>query len=187
MPQPWRRHVRPGEERQVRAGVSLGVRVEQVVRARVVLVDALLDEPDAEHAGIEVEVLLRGAGDGGDVMQTARAVHGVPPRPWAGAGRAGLRPARPVYRQSGPEARGFRRSPAAGPARRSRRRAPAGRGGCAARRLRPRAATARTAWTCPESRRTAPGTGRSGRPSAGRCATPARSAGPQRPTIRTRG
>ena len=55
--------------------MALGVRVEQVIRARVVLVDAPLDEPHAQHAGIEVEVLLRRTGNRGDVMQPVDASH----------------------------------------------------------------------------------------------------------------
>ena len=69
MPVARRRHLRPGEERQVGARPAFGVRIEQVVGARVVLIDAALDEPHAENAGIEVEVLLRRAGDRGDVMK----------------------------------------------------------------------------------------------------------------------
>ena len=51
------------------------VGVEQVVRARIVLVDALLHQPHAEDAGIEVEVLLRWPCDGGDVMKPSDAFH----------------------------------------------------------------------------------------------------------------
>ena len=50
--------------------MSFGVGVEQMIRAGIVLVDALLDQPHAEHAGIEVEVLLRRPGDRRDVMKT---------------------------------------------------------------------------------------------------------------------
>ncbi len=50
------------------------VRIEEVIRARVVLVDAFLDQAHAEHAGVEIEVLLRGAGDGGDVVQSVSRV-----------------------------------------------------------------------------------------------------------------
>src|SRR5205085_346301 len=51
------------EERDVRAGTSGLVRVEQVVDGRVVLVDRLLDEAQAEAARVEGEVLRRVAGD----------------------------------------------------------------------------------------------------------------------------
>ena len=70
---PRRRHLGPGEEGEVGPRAALGVGVEEVVGAGVVLVDALLDQPHAEHAGVEVEVLLRRTGDGGDVVQAARA------------------------------------------------------------------------------------------------------------------
>ena len=70
-----RRHLRPGEERQVGAGMPLGIGVEEVIGAGIVLVDALLHQPHAEHARIEVEVLLRGARDGRDVVQAVDASH----------------------------------------------------------------------------------------------------------------
>ena len=44
------------EERQVDARAALLVAVEQVVDARVVLVDGLGDQPQAQDAGVEVEV-----------------------------------------------------------------------------------------------------------------------------------
>ena len=49
--------------------MALAIGVEQVIGARVVLVDALLHQAHAEHAGIEVQVLLCGSGDGGDVVE----------------------------------------------------------------------------------------------------------------------
>ena len=55
--------------------MALGVGVEEVIGARVVLVDALLHEAHAEHAGVEVEVLLRRAGDGGDVVKSVDGSH----------------------------------------------------------------------------------------------------------------
>ena len=69
----------PGEEGEVRARMTFRVRVEEVVRARIVLIDALLDEAHAEHARVEVQVLLGRPGDGGDVMETADALHRVDP------------------------------------------------------------------------------------------------------------
>ena len=72
---PRRRHLRPGKERQIRAGMSFGVRIEEVVGARVVLIDALLDQPHAEHAAVEVEILLRRPGDGGDVVESVDGSH----------------------------------------------------------------------------------------------------------------
>ena len=71
-----RRQMPPREKRQVRAGMTLGVGVEKVIGPRIVLVDALLDEPHTENARVEIEVLLRGAGDSGDVMKSVYASHG---------------------------------------------------------------------------------------------------------------
>ena len=56
------------------------VGVEQVIGAGIVLVDALLDQPHPEDAGIEIEVLLCRSRDGGDVVQPADAFHRSPPR-----------------------------------------------------------------------------------------------------------
>ena len=56
-------------------GMSFRVGIEEVVGARVVLVDALLDQAHAEHAAVEVEVLLRRPGDGGDVVQSVDGAH----------------------------------------------------------------------------------------------------------------
>ncbi len=74
---PRTRKLRPGEERQIRARTPLRVGIEQVVRARVVLVDALLDQAHAEHAGVEVQVLLRRSGDGGDVVKPVGVLHDI--------------------------------------------------------------------------------------------------------------
>ena len=60
---PARRRARVLEERDVGARRALLVGVEEVVDARVVLVDGLLDEPEAEHAHVEVDVLARVPGD----------------------------------------------------------------------------------------------------------------------------
>ena len=71
-----RREVRPtGKNVRSVPGLSFRVGIEQVIGAGIVLVDALLDEPHAEHAGVEVEVLLRRSGDGRDVMQAVDALH----------------------------------------------------------------------------------------------------------------
>src|SRR5450631_494160 len=56
----------PGQDRA--RGASLVAEV-QVVRLRRVEVDGLLDEPQAEDAGIEVDVSLRVAGDHRDVVK----------------------------------------------------------------------------------------------------------------------
>ena len=69
VPHARRGHLRPRKEREIRPGPSFGVCVEQVIRAGVILVDALLDEPHAQDAGVEVEIFLRRAGNRGDVVQ----------------------------------------------------------------------------------------------------------------------
>ncbi len=58
IPAPARPGSRAGvlEERDVGAGGALLVGVEQVVDARVVLVDRLLDQPQTQHARVEVDV-----------------------------------------------------------------------------------------------------------------------------------
>ena len=61
------------EEGDVRAGAARLVGVEQVVHGGVVLVDGLLDHPQAEHAGVEVDVARRIAGDAGHVMDAFEA------------------------------------------------------------------------------------------------------------------
>ncbi len=61
------------EERDVRAGAARLVCVEQVVHRRVVLVDGLLDHPQAEHAGVEVDVARSVAGDAGHVVDAFEA------------------------------------------------------------------------------------------------------------------
>jgi hypothetical protein len=53
---PSTRSPRELEERQVRAGASVLVRVEEVVDARLVLVHRLLHHPQAEETGIELDV-----------------------------------------------------------------------------------------------------------------------------------
>ena len=70
MPAPGRPGVAPRvlEERQLGARAALLVGVEQVVDARVVLVDGLGGQPQAEDARVEVEVPPRVPGDRGDVV-----------------------------------------------------------------------------------------------------------------------
>ena len=64
------------EERQVSAGPRVLVSVEQVVDGRVVLVDRLGGQPQAEDAGVEVDVAAGVAGDRGDVVD-AFEFHGA--------------------------------------------------------------------------------------------------------------
>jgi hypothetical protein len=52
-------HVRPREEGQVRARMSLAVGEEEVIGIRHILVDGLLDQSQTENAHVEVHVLLR--------------------------------------------------------------------------------------------------------------------------------
>ncbi len=66
---PVRRQLRPREKSQVGPWVTLGVGVEEMISAGIILVDASLHQPHPEHAGVEIEILLRGSGDGGDVMK----------------------------------------------------------------------------------------------------------------------
>ena len=70
-----RSELRPREKSQIGSGVALGVGVEQMISARVVLIDALLYETHPEDAGVEIKVFLRRAGDGSDVMETGDFFH----------------------------------------------------------------------------------------------------------------
>ena len=63
MPELAGRRVSEREEREIGPRIAVAVGVEEVVRVRDVLIDALLHQPHAEHAGVEVEVLLRVAAD----------------------------------------------------------------------------------------------------------------------------
>ncbi len=56
------------EKRQIEPGAAVVIAIEEVVDGRVVLVDRLLDEPEPEHAGVEIDVRLGVAGDRADVM-----------------------------------------------------------------------------------------------------------------------
>ena len=71
------RMLAPREEGEIGAGMSRGIGKEQVIRAGLVLIHALLDETHAEHAGVVIEILLRGTGDGGDVMKAGCRSHGI--------------------------------------------------------------------------------------------------------------
>jgi hypothetical protein len=56
------------EERDVASGCPVLVRVEEVVDRRVVLVDRLLHHPQAENAGVEVDILRSVTCDARHVM-----------------------------------------------------------------------------------------------------------------------
>jgi hypothetical protein len=66
------------EEREVAAGRAVLIGVEEVVDGRIVLVDRLLDHPQAQHADVELDVAGRVAGDRGDVVD-AFELHRVLP------------------------------------------------------------------------------------------------------------
>ena len=68
------------EERDVRARGAALVCVEEVVDGRVVLVDRLLDQSQAEHAHVEVDVARRVAGDRSDVVDSLEAHGRLPGR-----------------------------------------------------------------------------------------------------------
>jgi hypothetical protein len=65
---------RPVEEGDVAARRGLAVGVEEVIRARVVLVDGLLDEAHAERARVEV-VVAAGVGRDGRQVVDAGELH----------------------------------------------------------------------------------------------------------------
>src|SRR3954470_21329146 len=64
------------EEGDVRARRPALVGIEEVVDGRIVLVDGLLDHPETERAGVELDVARRVPGDGGDVVD-AFELHGL--------------------------------------------------------------------------------------------------------------
>ena len=53
--------------------MAFGVGVEKMIRAGIVLVDALLDETHPEDAGVEIEILLSRTGDGSNVMESGES------------------------------------------------------------------------------------------------------------------
>ena len=65
------------EERDVAARRSVLVRVEEVVDGRVVLVDRLLHEPQAEDARVEVDVSRRVARDARHVVDAVERQFGA--------------------------------------------------------------------------------------------------------------
>src|SRR5207302_9036456 len=70
------------EEGQVGPGRALLVAVEQVIDRGIVLVDALLHQPQPEHADVELDIARRIAGDRCDVvdaLELHRCARGRPP------------------------------------------------------------------------------------------------------------
>ena len=63
------------EEGKVGAGAALLVRVEKVVDGRVVLVHGLLDQAQAHHTHVELEVFGRVPGDRADVVDAVELFH----------------------------------------------------------------------------------------------------------------
>ena len=59
------------EEGEIGAGIGFAVGVEQVIGADVILVDGLLDQPHAEQAGVEGQIVPRLRRDRGQVMNSA--------------------------------------------------------------------------------------------------------------------
>src|SRR5690242_720385 len=83
----------PREERHDAPRRADLVTVVEVVRLRIVEVDRALHEPEAEDAGVEVDVTLRIAGDRGDVVDALDFAHGSTPNEvmtrsvsWPGSG-----------------------------------------------------------------------------------------------------
>jgi len=74
-------HLGPREKRYVGSRMPIAVGVKEVVRARRILVDALLHETHAEDAGIEIDVFLRIAGDAGHMMKSADFRHYLEAKP----------------------------------------------------------------------------------------------------------
>ncbi len=78
--EPGGRHIGPREKSQIGAGRTLLVGVEEMIGVRHVLVDRFLDQAQAQHADVKVEVFLRVTGDRGDVVYAMnRRLHRTSP------------------------------------------------------------------------------------------------------------
>ena len=55
--------------------MAFRVRIEKMIRPRIILVHAALHEPHAEHPSVKIQILLRRSGDRGDVMKTVDGMH----------------------------------------------------------------------------------------------------------------
>ena len=74
--EPARRRILKREEGEIGARMSRRVGIKEVIRVRRILIHTLLHQAHAEHAGVEVEILLRVAGDRRDVMNAVDVGHG---------------------------------------------------------------------------------------------------------------
>src|SRR3954464_13906493 len=77
-PRPPRSRARELEPREDRTWRARLVAEVEVVRLGLIEVDRLLDEPQPQHIGVELDVPLSVAGDHGDVVK-ALEVHGGAP------------------------------------------------------------------------------------------------------------
>ncbi len=73
----------PVEKCQVGSGATLGVGIEQMVGAHVVLIDGAFDQPHAERLRVEAVILLNRRRNRGEVMNTGE-FHGAPRRSASG-------------------------------------------------------------------------------------------------------
>jgi hypothetical protein len=89
----------PREEGEDRAGRAGRVAEVEVVGAGVVEVDGLLDQAQAEDAGVEVDGALGVAADRGDVVDAARDGRGVDRAVGGGGTGVGHRASGPVVSQ----------------------------------------------------------------------------------------
>lgn len=100
---------RPGKEGQDGAGKAALVAVLEVIRPRIVEVDRALDEAKPQDPGVEVEIPLRVAADGRDVMNAKHRVAHHPGYRFVGERRDRVRPAifsRPYATRTGTEPAG---------------------------------------------------------------------------------
>ncbi len=55
--------------------MPLGIGIEEMIRAGVILVDAFLDQPHPEHVDVEIQILLCGSGDRSNMMKSSERLH----------------------------------------------------------------------------------------------------------------
>ena len=77
--EPAGRDMFPWEEGQDRARIAAGIAEIEVPGGRVVEIHRLLDQAQAEHAAVEVEIAAGGTGDGGDVVNAVDLHDDDPP------------------------------------------------------------------------------------------------------------